>query len=135
MEKISETTTSSLRSDSATGDRPTEQGVKFPASAQRGIYAALGCTSLDFKSQRKLEQAAGQIASFAMEALCDDGFVVVRKDVVSDLVEALRESWNLVAEMKDASLKGLPLLPADRERIAESVAASRSAIAKATGAA
>lgn len=47
-----------------------------------------------------------------------------------DLKAALRDSWQLVAELEDAINKGLKLLPADIERIAQSCAASRAAMAK-----
>ena len=59
--KRSETTTAPTSGDVATGDRKPSVAAH---TIQAAVYAALGCTKIDFRSPLKVDQATAQIVNF-----------------------------------------------------------------------
>lgn len=46
---------------------------------QGAIFAALGCTKIDYSSPKRMDEAAEQIARFVDEALRQNGYRVVKQ--------------------------------------------------------
>lgn len=78
---------------------------------QRGVYAALGHVKLDYRSPKRLDEAAGIVADFVLAEIEKEGVLVPREATTAQLAagqrawidDPLKRSSTLYRAMVEAS--------------------------------